>query len=252
MMDDDMSAISDRWLLRGGPNGGYVAAVAIHAMRAAADGRDPLSATVHYVSPAEVGPFEALVRTLGARRRHATVQADLVQGGVVRAAAIATFADLGPAAESRIGLGPPRLPDVADSVPVPIGRLAPGSFEERLERRAPSSEVIGFITEGVAGPPEVGGWTRLRDDPVLGICSVPIMMDSWPPPPHRAHGAQGRATTVDLTVHWRGRPQGDWHYVWFESRLLQHGYVEIDGRLWRPDGALVAQSRQLARYRPPE
>ena len=54
--------------------------------------------------------------------------------------------------------------------------------------------------------------------------------------------------TVELTVHWRGRPAGAWHYGEFRTNNLTRGYLEEDGLLWGEDGALVAQSRQLALY----
>ena len=80
--------------------------------------------------------------------------------------------------------------------------------------------------------------------------AVPLVMDSWPPAIFSTF-LGGGAPTIELTVHWRGRPQAAWHLARFTSSLLAGGYVEEDGELWGQDGRLVAQSRQLARFLPP-
>ncbi|MEV4454551.1 thioesterase family protein [Microbispora sp. NPDC049633] len=178
----------------------------------------------------------------------------LVIAGTPRISAVATFAPSSAfdADDERAATWHPMpaVPPPAECVPLPLHRLT-GTFEQRLDRRAPTAETVGFLTDGPAGPPEIGGWTRFSDGTPTGVTTVPLLMDSWPPPPHRHFGLGGSVVTVDLTVHWRGRPGNGWHFVWFDSRFLRHGYVEIDGRLWRADGVLVAQSRQLARYTPP-
>nr|BAF98634.1 hypothetical protein [Streptomyces argenteolus] len=248
----ELRQISDRWMLRGGPNGGYLATVALSAMEAAVPGRSPLSATVHFLSRPEVGEIDATVRTLRTGRAHASVQADVSQGGTPRMSAIATFTNQtifeGEDTGTRVGTREmPGVPEPDEAVPLPIEHLT-GSFERRLDRRAPSAQIVEFLSGQASGPPEIGGWTRFSDGTPLCPLTVPLFMDSWPPPPHRRFGIGGHVVTVDLTVHWRGRPGGGWHLVWFESHFLQNGYIEIDGWLWRPDGGLVAQSRQLARY----
>ncbi len=80
---------------------------------------------------------------------------------------------------------------------------------------------------------------------------VPLFMDCWPPSMFFAFQG-GFAPTLELTVHFRSRPRTEWHLAAFESRFLMGGYVEEDGLLWGEDGRLVAQSRQLALFRPPD
>jgi hypothetical protein len=55
----------------------------------------------------------------------------------------------------------------------------------------------------------------------------------------------GFVPTVELTVHWRGRPHTRWHYGEFRTYHIAGGYLEEDGLLWGEGGVLVAQSRQL-------
>ncbi|WP_431926223.1 thioesterase family protein [Nonomuraea jabiensis] len=253
--EKDLESIGDGWLLRGGPNGGYLASMAVHSMARAVPGRSPLAATVQFLSRPKVGEVEVSLRTLRAGRTHSTLQAELSQEGSPRLTAVATFTEQGTFDEDGTSADfehrpMPAVPGPEESVPLPLDRLK-GSFEQRLDRRAPSAETVEFLEGTASGPPQVGGWTRFADGTPLGATTIPLLMDSWPPPPHRHFGFGGGVVTVDLTVHWRGRPGDGWHFVWFESTLLRHGYVEVDGRLWRPDGVLVAQSRQLARYTPP-
>jgi len=77
--------------------------------------------------------------------------------------------------------------------------------------------------------------------------------DAWWPAPFPRVQTPFLAPTLDLTIHFRGRPpQGDHEHVLarFTSSTSSRGYFEEDGELWSEDGTLLAQSRQLALARP--
>jgi acyl-CoA thioesterase len=54
--------------------------------------------------------------------------------------------------------------------------------------------------------------------------------------------------TIDLTVHFRGRPADPFDplLVVFDSPLAQDGYMVEHGRVLDRTGRLIAESRQLA------
>jgi hypothetical protein len=120
------------------------------------------------------------------------------------------------------------------------------TFRDRFDARVPPDlDPGGWPREG---PARAGGWQRLVDRD-LDELAVPLFMDAWVPAVFATLG-WGMAPTLELTVHWYGRPRGAWHLGLFSTRFVEGGYMAEDGELWTEDGVLVAQSRQLARFSP--
>ena len=238
--------VTDRWMIGGGPNGGYVASFLTRAFAAVSPQPDALSMTTHYVGRPEPGACEVRVDITSATRSHAFLNASLLQEGTVRAHGIAVFGQRRAdqpvdilrttPATSEPGVGNPRLTP-------PPGMPTVPTFLDRFEHRDPSGADMFVPTDG---PASVGGWTRLVDRDLDQI-AVPLFADCWPPPMFRRHGP-GMAPTIELTVHFRHTPEPGWNWCSFESRFLAGGYVEEDGEVWSESGTLVAQSRQLSRF----
>jgi acyl-CoA thioesterase len=236
------------WIVRG-PNGGYVAAILLRALRAAvADpARLPRSFTVHFTSPPVEGPAEVATTLERVGRSVTTATARLEQGGKLRALALAAFGTprRGPdfALVGRPEVTPPeRATPLASAIAIPMRER----FESRAVFAAPGAAAADAVT---------GGWIRLREDPgPVEPELVATYTDAWPPamfsqvaPGTLASGVP----TVDLTVHFRApwpadEDPGDFALVVFRSRLSRDGFVEEDGEVWTRGGVLLAQSRQLA------
>lgn len=236
--------INDRWSIGPGrPNGGYIATFLVRALADAAPQPDPLTMTVHYLTrPAVDAEVDVVVETLREARSHAFLQARLVQEGNAVAVALAAFG-------SRDREGPEMsepLPDVPgpDELQSVHGEIPGMTFRHRLEWRPPPAfrpEHWGEGHEAVSG-----GWQRFADHRDVDDVAIPLLMDAFAPAVFARLPLLGGVPTVELTVHWRGRPSGQWQYGEFRSRNLLGGYLEEDGLLWGEDGRLVAQSRQLA------
>lgn len=239
--------VTDRWSIRPGhANGGYIASFLIRAMVNESPQPDPLTMTTHYLErPAVDAPVLATVEVLREGRSHAFLQSRLVQEDRAIAVALATFGrrrDGGPEMAAPM----PDVPGVDEATPQPP--MFDMSFRDRFDTRFPPVYAPSRWTRG--GPAETGAWTRLVDRR-LDDLAVPLFMDAFVPAIF-ASFLGGMAPTIELTVHWRGRPTAEWHFGLFRSRFLTGGYVEEDGELWGDDGVLVAQSRQLARFTPPD
>ncbi|MDP1794484.1 MAG: thioesterase family protein [Acidimicrobiales bacterium] len=238
--------VTDRWMIGGGPNGGYIAAFLMRAFTAVSPQPDALSLTTHYVGRPEPGPCEVTVEITSATRSHAFLNASLVQDGSVRAHAIAVFGQRRTDQLTDIRRTSPAVGAPGDGAPrdTSASPMFPMSFLDRFDYRDPTGQDMFAGTPD--GPARVGGWTRLVDRE-LDQLAVPLFADAWPPPMFRRHGP-GMAPTIELTVHFRHAPEPGWHWCSFESRALAGGYVEEDGEVWSESGALVAQSRQLSRF----
>ena len=236
------------WIVRG-PNGGYIAAILLRALRAAvADpARLPRSFTVHYTSPPVEGPAEVATVLERVGRTVTTATARLEQDGKLRALALAAFGtprsgpDFAHLTPPEVGL-PERAEPLAATFPIPI--------RERFESRAV------FGAPGVATAEAVtGGWIRLREEPgPVEPELIAAYTDAWPPAVFSQIPPEARTSgvpTVDLTIHFRASwpadlDPSDFALIVFRSRLARDGFVEEDGEVWTRSGLLLAQSRQLA------
>lgn len=234
--------VTDRWSIGPGrPNGGYIASFLIRAMTEAAPQPDPLTMTTHYLArPAVDAPVQVNVEVLRAARSHAFLSARMEQDGEPVAVALAAFG-------SRDRPGPElrhRMPSVAapDTLDATAGTMPGMTFRDRFEWRPP--EHMRPDRWGEGSEPVSGGWQRLVDRD-LDDLAVPLFMDAFAPAAF-ATVTLASVPTVELTVHWRGRPHTRWHFGEFRTRHIAGGYLEEDGLLWGEDGTLVAQSRQLA------
>ncbi len=87
---------------------------------------------------------------------------------------------------------------------------------------------------------------RFADGLPADTLTLPFIVDAAPPAVLEL-GAS--STTIELTVHVRGRPAPGWLACRVYTRFVSGGYHEEDFEVWDSTGVLVAQSRQLALVR---
>jgi acyl-CoA thioesterase len=230
--------INDRWNVGTVPNGGYVLAVGMAALKQSLPQPDPITVTAHYLSPAVPGDVEIDVDLLKTGRRFCTATASMRQNDREIVRLLATYGDLtkmeGP---THIAALPPQVP-AAD---------APGR-----QRTAPFHvEVRHRFALGLAEPVEAGkaalerGWIRFADGRPMDVHCLGLIADAFPPAVFNVT-ERGWVPTLELTVHFRARPRSDTLHCAFRTRFLVGGLLEEDGEIWDETGTLVAQSRQLA------
>jgi acyl-CoA thioesterase len=241
--------IRDEWSGPPGPNGGYVAALILRAIRAEVGdpAREPRSLTIHYLRPPSLGPADVVVTVERSGRSASTCSARLRQADKDMCIALCVLSgDFEPAIE--FDSPAPDVPAAETLKPLDPKILPPQIFKQ-LEMR---------MTFG--GPPfsgadfaETGGWIRTKVPAPLEPELIAMYTDCWWPPIFGRMDAPGLAPTLELTIHFRGRPpEGKHEHVLgrFVTHTASRGLFEEDGWLWAADGTLLAQSRQLALIRP--
>ena len=225
------------WWLHRGPNGGHVAAGIVRAMEAeiAAPARQLRSLTVHYPAAPREGDAEVHVRIERSGRSMTSVSARLAAGDRVLSLALGACAA---AYDSDIDFDDATMPDVEVPAEMPAPLEGPTPFHRKW-RLAPAI--------GEHGRAATGAWMAPAEPEPVDAALLVALADTWVPAPFTVVD-QFAAPTIDLSVHVRAtlpRPAepvlGE-----FRSSLARDGYFEEDGRLWAPDGTLLAQSRQLA------
>jgi acyl-CoA thioesterase len=235
------------WILRG-PNGGYVAALLLRALTAAAadDGRAPRSLTVHFVAPPAEGPVRIETRVERTGRSVTSLSARMTQEGKLLALGLAAFSTPWPGHHDFDGLEPP------DAGAPGEGRAPRGDGLPPVVSRWDMRGAIGSGPFVGADEAVTGGWLRLAEPRVADALVVAAMTDAWFPAVFTRLTEPAGLPTIDLTIHFRaplplaGAMPDDWLLAVFRSRLGRDGFVEEDGEIWSADGELLAQSRQLA------
>jgi acyl-CoA thioesterase len=241
------AAMSERWWVGKGPNGGYVAAVILRAIQAlGGTERAPRSLTVHFLKAPAAGAVEVTATVEREGGRATFLSARLTQDGATCATALAVLSGNW----SEDGFSEAAMPDAGE--PGELHTLDPGG-EGRPNmlqnyRLRPALGEPAFS----GGPARNGTWIRTREPHILDAPLATTLLDTWFPAPFVKLDGPRPAPTIDYTVHFRsplpppGTGPEDAYLIAFRSNTARHGFFEEDGELWSADGVLLAQSRQLA------
>jgi len=246
--DEFEARIDPGWWIVAGPNGGYVAAVLLRALEQAVDDaeRAPRSLTVHFTARPAEGPARIETRVERTGGSLTTVTGRMWQRDQLLCLGVAAFS------KPREGLAFDHFeaPHVA-----PPQRCAPMSPAIPIHERYEQRWAVEARPWAGGSEARTGGWIRLAEPRVVDAALATAYTDAFPPAIFSlvAAGAiGGPVPTVDLTVHFRetlprpgARPE-DFTLALFRSRRAHAGFIEEDGEIWSAEGALLAQSRQLA------
>ena len=247
------------WSAPMGPNGGYLAAIAVRALEA---GLDPAgerrlrSLTLHFLSRPATAPIELHVEPVRSGRRMTFGRVTGCQDGREVLTAQAAFAvpglpDVRTWAPAMPDAGPP--PGPGDWAPWQDG-LPPLMRRVRIAPRFGGRPFAGrSIDPGDA--PDSGGWVALVEPRGVDTAFVALCTDVWWPPALEVLTERAGAPTIDLTIHFRADlPRGglpDQPVLGrFRTSAATGGFIEEDGVVFAADGTLLAQSRQLALFVP--
>ncbi len=250
-----------------GPQGGYLAAVALRAAGSEMGRARPASMNAHFVGAGTSGPVEVAVETNRSTRVATSVTVTVAQESDrgMRTLLVATVwgvdDDLPGLAHQRAGL--PLDPMSPDGVPSAEERMAasgatwPHPFWRNLESR-PVLWIDDWDNRKDQAPRELN-WYRFVDgetfdDPWVdaGRVLVVLDVDAWGCAVRANEGElEHFAPTIELTVRFIGDARGHrWLLGDAESPVSSAGLVAHSGIVWTPDGAIVATGGSTLLCRP--
>jgi acyl-CoA thioesterase-2 len=235
------------WMIWG-PNGGYIAAIALRAAGAAARIARPSSFTCHFLSVARFEPVELEVEVLRAGRRAELIRASMRQDGRLVVETLLRTAQEGPGLEHDVAEPPDiphfeELPSVDELLPEDAFRHP---FWSNLEARYPDPSKVG---QGPAvRPPEWAEWYRFRpralfDDPWVDAGRSLLLLDTiaWPAAagPHPDSGFI--APSLDVTAWFHDfDPKSEWLLIHQRSPIARSGLMGAGGSVYSSSGKLLA------------
>lgn len=249
-----------------GPNGGYLAAVALRAAGAHSRLEKPVSFVGHFLGVAGFATVDIEVATLREGTRAESMRVSMSQGGRRILEALVWAAK-----DGLDGL-------VHDACPAPTvpGHAALPSVEELLEQSGAERPQHAFFSNleerpvdwipnwdhRPAGDPIVRCWYRFRPVPTFGdnwidACRLVIMVDTfqWPAAVRGHAGGSIRhiAPSLDLACRFHRldhAQKAEWLLVEARSPAAAEGLVGGTAAVWDADGRLLASGGQQMLCRP--
>lgn len=240
-------SISRDFWVQSGPNGGYLAAIALRGAQALVPEpqRAPRSLHARFLSAPEAGPFELVAEVVRRGRSMTTVAVRMQQAGKDFVHASACFSE----PFSALAFQDCAMPE---ALPLEQSR----AIEKRiaLNHRYDMWHAIGGDLRGSQRALS-GGWIRFADPRPIDTLALAALWDAWPPAVHARAFEQrfrGAVPTVEVSVYFRRRvplanaTPSDYVLIKVETTMADEGVAEESGEIWSADGQLLAHSRQLA------
>jgi acyl-CoA thioesterase-2 len=227
-----------------GPNGGYLAALALRAAGLQAEIAQPASFYCHFLRSPAFDRVELEVSPLRRGRRSESLAVRMTQREEPVLQALVRTAAEAPGYEHQ----QPRMPEVPPPETLSEYRRQPFAFWQNIERR-----LIEDWEHAEEKPPEdrraiVREWTRFRpqpcfDDPFIDAARSLILLDTygWPAAYRKYRDRAMIAPNLDTGV-WFHQPasRSEWLLIDHECPIGHHGLLGVSGRVWSADGLLVA------------
>lgn len=241
--DGQLSAsLSDQWEIWG-PNGGYLAAIALRAAGSVAQIQKPRSFYCHFLSSPSFDRVEIEATSLKRGSRAESLSVGMSQQGKPILQALVKTAVDGPGHTHQH----PTMPDVPSPDQIEQYEYVPGPdrpafrFWENVERRP-------IPVESGDRSPIVRVWTRFRptacfEDPFLDAARSLILLDTFgfPAAYQRYRSWDYLAPNLDtsLWIH-RFNPACEWLLVDHECSVAADGLMGVSGKIWDTEGRLLA------------
>jgi acyl-CoA thioesterase-2 len=240
------AVLSPEWRIWG-PNGGYLAAIALRAAGAEARVRRPATFAAHYLAVAEFGPVDLAVTAVQRGRRAESFRVSMSQRDRPILEALVRTAAEGP------GLAHDTAP--APAVPGPdtlrnarelYGRDPVYPFWLNVESRPIAEET--WAEGRPPRDPVVREWFRFQPtarfaDPFVDAGRLLVLLDTmiWPASCQRHPAPAFLAPSIDVTA-WlhRSASASEWLFCEATAPVADGGLIAGTSRVWDAGGRLVA------------
>ena len=233
-----------------GPNGGYVASVALRAAAAHSHFVRPASFHCHFLSSARFEEVQLEVRTLRRSRRVESMAVSMSQNGTAVLEAIVWFVADGDGLVHDHAIMPTVPPHAERRF---VTELLPP--DEPMRFRFWSNfehKPLEWWDDPADRPPGESvfrGWYRYApvatfEDPAVDACRSLLLLDtmSWPAAT-RAHSFDlpWVAPNIDLAVQFhRAEPAAEWLLADAVAPVAEDGLIGFQSKVWSDTGALLA------------
>ena len=240
--------IEPAWTIGDAVHGGCAQCVVVRAAIGESGHQHPVATSAHFLAPTTPGRAEVTVEPIREGRTASTLRAVLRQDEVAKIVAhvtVATLTDQPPDYQVRQPVVVPPDDCIPRPAQMPDGNLV--RFLESIEVRIDPRHV-GGPAEKRSGVPEVRGWIRAHDGSPPDAAFLVFCVDALPPTVLEI-GGQGWSPTVQLSTYVRALPAPGWLGVIARASAVGDGWFDEEAEVWDSTGRLVAQARQLGRYR---
>jgi acyl-CoA thioesterase II len=230
-----------------GPNGGYLAAIALRAAGKLAKIPRPVSLHVHYLRPARFEEVGVHVQVLQSGRSAESLAVNMEQGGKPVLTALVRTATPCEGLVHRVVEAPEVVApaEAPDSESLRLAEHPRFPFWENFDRRVLQPE--SWARPRAALPPRWLEWLRYRtpvpsEDAFLQAARSAILIDTMCWPAAWLHHAEERfiAPSLDLTVWFHAPTPSDWLLVDARADVAEAGLIGGTARVWSEQGALIA------------
>ncbi|MCX5064933.1 thioesterase family protein [Micromonospora lupini] len=253
--------LSEDWSVWG-PNGGYLAAIALRAAGEEAGTMLPVSLSCQFLAPPRYGDVDVEVARVHGTRRAAALHVTLRQRGrILLTAQVWTIAAglLGP---ERRWMPPPDLPK-PDELPTLVELMRRDGLPVLpIWERCYEVRLAGWPADGWQpqrdGVPTIRGWLRLHEElpadagPWLAAARLVFAVDvvQFPAVVQAFERTTFMAPSMDLYVGFQGGDDGvGWLLVEGEAAAATGGVLGARARVWSDSGLLLATGGQQMLYR---
>jgi acyl-CoA thioesterase-2 len=245
-----------------GPNGGYLASIALRAAGEHSKFGRPVSIAAHFLGVATFDDVILDVKTLRLTKRAESIRVSMRQGSNAILEALVWTCSPMEGLEHELALSPASFEP--ESVPSTAERLGEAgiepiyrfwsNFDERSDTWLSQDEFI----ERTPAFPSFERWyrflpTSVFDDLWVDACRSLILIDTlgWPAVSTLHIDSGFMAPSIDITCAFhRARIQEPWLYAQATSVSANAGIVGCEGKVWARDGALLAMGTSQLLCRP--
>jgi acyl-CoA thioesterase II len=232
-----------------GPNGGYLAAIALRAAGIRAEIARPASFYCHFLRSPDFGRVELDVSFLKRSRRSEALAVQMTQQGrPVLQALVRTAADAPGYEHQQVRAPEVPPPERLRSTDELWGERErpPFRFWENVERR-PIDQTWTPVA-GESRPAVVREWIRFRpgacfDDPFVDAARSLILLDTygWPAAYRTYRDGPYIAPNLDTSAWFHQfSPRSEWLLIDHACAIGSHGLLGVGGRVWDEHGRLLA------------